>query len=84
MFTPGYPPIRIQAAVGEDAAVIIVDDAEARVSPCGSDASVVTANRQRAIGLPFVPTTTNQQIIKGRTVAILSEQREQVDSRRLE
>ncbi len=72
MFTPGYPPVRVQVAADDDAAVVVVDDTEANVR-LGEDATaaVHTHGRTREVPLPFEPSSLNQRTIAGRTVVTL-------------
>ncbi|MFC7226105.1 hypothetical protein N0B31_01715 [Salinirubellus salinus] len=72
MFTPGYPPVRVQVAADDDTAVVVVDDTDAEAS-LGEERQVEvhTHGRTRRVSLPFVPTSLDQRTIAGRTVVSL-------------
>jgi len=71
-FTPGYPPVRLQVAAGDDAAVVVVEDTDADVG-LGDERRVAvrTHGLTREVSLPFEPTSLDQRTIAGRTVATL-------------
>jgi hypothetical protein len=72
MFTPGYPPVRVQVAADEDAAVIVVDDTDADVRLAEQrQVTVHTHGRTREVSLSFDPTSLDQHTIAGRTVVTL-------------
>jgi hypothetical protein len=72
LFTPGYPPVRVQVATDEAAAVLVVDDAAAEVSLEDAAVTVDTRGRTREVGLPFAPTAFHRRTIDGRTVVTVS------------
>ena len=72
MFTPGYPPVRVQVAAGDAAAVVVVDDTDAEVRLGeGGAVAVHTHGLTREVSLPFEPTSLDQRTVAGRTVATL-------------
>ena len=72
LFTPGYPPVRVQVAADEDAAVIVVDDTDADVRLAEQrQVTVHTHGRTREVSVSFDPTSLDQRTIDGRTVVTL-------------
>jgi hypothetical protein len=71
LFTPGYPPVRIQVAADDDRAVLVVDNADADVAAGATSVCVRTNGRTRELSLPFEPTSVNERTIAGQTVVTL-------------
>lgn len=72
MFTPGYPPVRVQVAADDDAAVVVVDDTNADVRLAEPrQVTVHTHGRTRELSLSFDPTSLDHRTIAGRTVVTL-------------
>jgi hypothetical protein len=72
IFSPGYPPVRIDVAADDSRAVLVVDDPRATVDIAGREARIDTQGRERQVTLPFAPASFEQKTVSGLTTVVFS------------
>jgi hypothetical protein len=71
IFSPGYPPVRIDVAADGERAVVLVEDPDAGVTVDGEGVTVTSKGRERHVSLPFTPTGTDRKSVSGMTTVLV-------------